>query len=96
MLWKGVQKHFKNTKNAFKTKLVLTIMHRHTSKSGDTQISLKEHVDRLTEGQNDIFYITGETIAASTPGRAQVGPRSGPGRARAGPIMLIKLTKLTK
>ena len=26
----------------------------HTSKSGDEQISLKEHVDRVKEGQNDI------------------------------------------
>ena len=34
-----------------------------TSKSGDEQFSLKEYVDRLKEGQNDIFYITGERIA---------------------------------
>merc|ERR1719178_601923 len=34
-----------------------------TSKSGDEMISLKEHVDRMKEGQNDIFYITGESIA---------------------------------
>merc|ERR1712020_846062 len=32
--------------------------------SGDEQISLKEYVDRMKEGQNDIFYITGESIAA--------------------------------
>jgi molecular chaperone HtpG len=36
----------------------------HTSKSGDEQISLKEYVDRMKEGQNDIFYITGESVAA--------------------------------
>ena len=34
-----------------------------TSKSGDEQFSLKEYVDRLKEGQNDIFYITCERIA---------------------------------
>ena len=28
--------------------------------SGDEQINLKEHVDRMKEGQNDICYITGE------------------------------------
>merc|ERR1711966_312634 len=33
-----------------------------TSKSGDELISLKEYCDRMKEGQNDIFYITGESI----------------------------------
>ena len=28
------------------------------------QISFKEYVDRTKEGQNDIYYITGESIAA--------------------------------
>ena len=31
--------------------------------SGDEQINLKEYVDRMKEGQNDICYITGENIA---------------------------------
>merc|ERR1711937_140947 len=34
-----------------------------TSKSGDETISFKEYVDRMKEGQNDIYYITGESIA---------------------------------
>merc|ERR1719231_689811 len=33
-----------------------------TSKSGDDVISLKEYCDRMKEGQNDIYYITGESI----------------------------------
>merc|ERR1711988_1520725 len=39
-------------------------MRYHTSKSGDEQISLKEYVDRMKEGQNDIYYITGGSVAA--------------------------------
>ena len=34
-----------------------------TSKSGDEQISFKEYVDRMKEGQHDIYYVTGESIA---------------------------------
>merc|ERR1712093_817127 len=34
-----------------------------TSKSGDDSISLKEYVDRMKEGQEDIYYITGESVA---------------------------------
>merc|ERR1711975_178148 len=34
-----------------------------TSKSGDEVISLKEYCDRMKEGQNDIYYVTGESIA---------------------------------
>merc|ERR1719498_47880 len=43
---------------------VAELLRYHTSKSGDEQISFKEYVDRMKEGQNDIFYITGESIAA--------------------------------
>merc|ERR1712225_190385 len=34
-----------------------------TSKSGDESISLKEYCDRMKEGQNDIYYVTGESVA---------------------------------
>merc|ERR1712078_305092 len=43
---------------------VAELMRYHTSKSGDEQISFKEYVDRMKEGQNDIYYITGESVAA--------------------------------
>merc|ERR1711965_243333 len=42
---------------------IAELMRYQTSKSGDEQISLKEYVDRMKEGQNDIYYITGESIA---------------------------------
>merc|ERR1711977_421135 len=34
-----------------------------TSKSGDESISFKEYCDRMKEGQNDIYYVTGESVA---------------------------------
>merc|ERR1712238_186045 len=43
---------------------VAELMRYHTSKSGDETISLKEYIDRMKEGQNDIYYITGESMAA--------------------------------
>ena len=35
----------------------------HTSKSGEDLISFKDYVQRMKEGQKDIFYITGESRA---------------------------------
>merc|ERR1712151_102619 len=35
-----------------------------TSKSGEDMISLKEYVARMKEGQKDIYFITGESLAA--------------------------------
>merc|ERR1719352_796809 len=39
------------------------LMRFQTSKSGDDIVSLKEYIDRMKEGQSDIYYITGESIA---------------------------------
>lgn len=36
----------------------------HTSKSGEDQVSFKEYVARMKEGQKDIYYVTGENKAA--------------------------------
>eukprot|EP00959_Pyramimonas_sp_CCMP1952_P277034 5791216-Pyramimonas_sp.AAC.1 len=43
---------------------VAEFMRYHTSKSGDKMISVKEYVDRMKEGHNDINHSTGESIAA--------------------------------
>jgi molecular chaperone HtpG len=40
------------------------LMRFQTSKSGDDIVSLKEYCDRMKEGQSDIYYITGESIAS--------------------------------
>ena len=42
---------------------IAELLRFNTSKPGDEQISFKEYVDRVKEGQNDIFYITGESLA---------------------------------
>merc|ERR1719183_2208159 len=41
---------------------IADLLRYQTSKSGDEMISLKEYCDRMKEGQNDIYYITGESI----------------------------------
>merc|ERR1712125_227235 len=43
---------------------IAELLRYQTSKSGDETISFKEYVDRMKEGQNDIYYITGESVAA--------------------------------
>eukprot|EP00922_Rhytidocystis_sp_ex-Travisia-forbesii_P043608 GHVS01065055.1.p1 GENE.GHVS01065055.1~~GHVS01065055.1.p1 ORF type:complete len:724 (-),score=188.64 GHVS01065055.1:235-2406(-) len=43
---------------------IADLLRFHSSKSGEDLISLKEYVDRIREGQKDIFYITGESRAA--------------------------------
>jgi len=50
-----------------RTKIAELLMF-HSSKSGEDMVRLKEYVDRMKEGQKDIYYITGEsrqTVAAS-------------------------------
>src|SRR3569833_906751 len=43
---------------------IADLLRFHTSKSGEDQISFKDYVQRMKEGQKDIFYITGESRAA--------------------------------
>merc|ERR1712203_7536 len=43
---------------------VADLLRFNTSKSGDDLISLKEYINRMKEGQQDIYYITGESVAA--------------------------------
>ena len=45
-------------------KKIADLLRFHTSKSGEDQISLKDYIQRMKEGQKDIFYITGESRAS--------------------------------
>jgi len=45
-------------------KKIADLLRFHTSKSGEDQISLKDYIQRMKEGQKDIYYITGESRAA--------------------------------
>merc|ERR1719240_474471 len=42
---------------------IAELMRYQSTKSGDDFISFREYVDRMKEGQEDIYYITGESIA---------------------------------
>ena len=46
-----------------RTKVAELMLYR-SSKSGDEQISFKKYVGRMKVDQNDIYYITGESMAA--------------------------------
>ena len=43
---------------------VAELLRYQASKSSDEFISFKEYVDRMKEGQNDTYYITGTSVAA--------------------------------
>uniref|UniRef100_A0A7S3INF8 Histidine kinase/HSP90-like ATPase domain-containing protein n=1 Tax=Strombidium inclinatum TaxID=197538 RepID=A0A7S3INF8_9SPIT len=45
-------------------KKIADLLRFHTSKSGEDLISFKDYIQRMKEGQKDIFYITGESRAS--------------------------------
>merc|ERR1712100_371074 len=45
-------------------KKLADLLRFHTSKTGEDQISFKDYIQRMKEGQKDIYYITGESKAS--------------------------------
>lgn len=43
---------------------IASFLRYNSSKSGDNQVSFKEYIDRMKEGQKEIFFITGESKKA--------------------------------
>jgi molecular chaperone HtpG len=73
--WKKFYEQFsKNLKlgiheDATNRNKIADFLRYHTSKSGEEQISFKDYVARMKEGQKDIYYVTGESkqSVASSP-----------------------------
>ena len=50
---------------------IAELLRSNTPKPGDEGINLKEYVDRMKEGQDDIYDITGKSIAVASSRRSE-------------------------